>query len=92
VPAGAVRVGDVVFGDEAQRVPCKVTRVTSEKQQSYFGLNCLHSVVLADGIKTSTFGSLHTLPSLWMKWVGFVAGIERASRWGDRIVNFVHSF
>jgi hypothetical protein len=55
VPAGAVRVGDVVFGDEAQRVPCKVTRVTSEKQQSYFGLNCLHSVVLADGIKVCFF-------------------------------------
>ena len=90
--AGSVRVGDVVFGDEEQRVPCKVTRVTGERQQSYFGLNCLRSVVLADGVKTSTFGSLHTLPSLWMKWVGAAAGIERASRWGDNIVSFVRSF
>jgi GT2 family glycosyltransferase len=65
VPAGAVRVGDVVFGDEAQRVPCKVTRVTGEKQQTYFGLNCLHSVVLADGIKVCFFLScLSFAPSL----------------------------
>lgn len=58
----------------------------------FFGLNCLRSVVLAEGIKTSTFGSLHTIPSLWMSYVGHVFGVEKASRWGDAVASFVHSF
>lgn len=92
VPAGELREGDVLFGDEQQQQVCRVTRVSVERAQQYFGLNCHKSVVLANGIKTSTFGSLHTVPALWMKYVGATFGIERASRWGDAIVTFVRSF
>jgi hypothetical protein len=92
VAAGNVRVGDILFSDEDEQHICSVVRVSRETGQKYFGLNCHKSVVLADGIKTSTFGSLHTLPALWMSWVGRLAGIDRASRWGDTIVTFVRSF
>jgi hypothetical protein len=66
------------FHDVAQSRPCQVVRVEKEKEvQEYFGLNCLNSVVLADGVKTSTFGKLHTLPAVWFSWMGRVAGKMR---------------
>jgi len=92
VAAGEIKVGDSLFGDEEQHRVCHVKKVVAEHGQKYFGLNCHKSVVLADGIKASTFGSLHTLPAMWMKYVGMTFGIERASRWGDSIVTFVRSF
>ena len=92
VKAEQVQKGDVLYKDLDQVDECTVVSVAQEsEQQKYFGLNCLSSVVLADGVKTSTFGDLHTLPSLWMSWVGRVAGIERASKWGDAIASFAKS-
>jgi hypothetical protein len=87
--ADNVKVSDMLFSDEAQQKPCTVTQVSPEHSaQRYFGLNCRHSTVIAAGIKTSTFGSLHTLPSLWMRTVSFFAGPHRASIWGDYISSF----
>lgn len=82
--AGSVRAGDTLFADLAESHPCTVTSVERESG-AYFGLNCRESVVLADGIKTSTFGNYHHVPALWMRLVGGVLGIERASAIGDRI-------
>ena len=91
VAAEKVLVGDAVFGNVQQTQSCLVTKTESEKEvQEYFGLNCYRSVVLADKVKTSTFGNQHTLPSLWMSWVGSIAGIHRASTWGDAIAEFAH--
>jgi len=93
VAAEDLKHGDVVFHDVAQSRPCQVVRVEKEKEvQEYFGLNCLNSVVLADGVKTSTFGKLHTLPAVWFSWMGRVAGIERATRWGDALAQLAYNF
>jgi len=78
-----IKVKDVLFADYKQTHACTVESVEKDsEEQEFFGLNCLDSVVLANNLKTSTFGIVHTLPSLWMKYVGGVFGIERASRWG----------
>jgi len=83
VHASLLAKGDVVYSNLEQTSECTVKSVTEEtKPQKYFGLNCLKSVVVADNVKTSTFGDYHVVPALWMKVVGSVAGIERASRWG----------
>jgi hypothetical protein len=86
--AGELKKDDVVFSDLNQKTQCTVLSVTEEKDEKYFGLNCLKSVVLANGIKASTFGDIHTLPAVWMSWVGSVAGIDRASKWGVSIEAF----
>jgi glycosyltransferase involved in cell wall biosynthesis len=89
--AGSLAAGDVVFGDLEQQRPCTVKSVVREsEEQEYFGLNCLRSAVLADKVKTSTFGNLHVLPSLWMSYVGRIFGIERASVWGDKLSGWAH--
>merc|ERR1711991_186698 len=89
--AGAIKKGDVVFADLNQLHPCKVTNVVEDtEEQEFFGLNCLKSTVLANQIKTSTFGRTHTVPSIWMSWVGNAFGAERASRWGDAIAQYAH--
>lgn len=90
VAASQLAVGDVLFADLKQRVPCAVTKMTEVKEQdTYFGLNCIHSSeVLANGIKTSTFGHYHALPAAWMRVVGHWFGIERASRWGNALANW----
>lgn len=88
--ASTVRAGDIVYQDLAQTSPCQVTQVTQETgDQAYFGLNCEESNVLANGIKTSTFGLYHTIPALWMKYASRWLGIERASRFGDAVVNLL---
>jgi hypothetical protein len=90
--AHAVAIGDVLFANVQQTQPCRVTRVTkSEKEYTYFGLNCLNSELLANGIKTSTFGHYHAAPAAWMRIVGCVFGIERASRWGNSLAELWHS-
>lgn len=76
-----ISVGDMVYG--ARDEECIVSATQSLAEGEYFGLNCLQSVVVANGIKASTFGRLHAVPALWMRLVGAVAGIERASRAGD---------
>jgi len=89
--ASALVAGDVVYGDLEQQRPCTVKSVEREStEQEYFGLNCLRSAVLADKVKTSTFGNMHTLPSLWMSYVGRIFGIARASAWGDVLANWAH--
>ncbi len=52
-------------------------------------MNCLRSEVLADGIKTSTFGKYHFIPAWWMRIVGGVVGPKRASTFGDAIVGLL---
>jgi hypothetical protein len=88
-PASTLMTGDVLFADVDQKHHCTVTRIERETSQRYFGLNCLESVVLANGIKTSTFGRYHHLPATWMRYAGQVLGVDRASRWGDHIVDLL---
>jgi hypothetical protein len=88
--AGAIIKGDILFADTEERMPCKVISVTkSSKEQTYFGVNCLESTVLANGIKTSTFGKYHTIPAFWMKYASKIFGIERASSIGDSLVSML---
>jgi hypothetical protein len=90
VKAGSVRVGDHLHGHANQR--CAVTSVVRESEpQRYFGLNCLESTVLVSGVQASTFGDLHTLPSLWMRLGGRILGIGLASTIGDAIAKVWHS-
>jgi len=79
--------GDGLFSDVDQQHQCIVKEVKGEYNQKYFGLNCRKSDVLADGVKTSTFGIRHTIPAAWMKYGSVILGVERASRWGDKIVS-----
>lgn len=84
-PAGELHTHEILFGDLDETQQCKILRITQEHDQLYFGLNCLESVVLANGLKTSTFGTYHSLPAAWMSWAGSILGIDRASRWGDAL-------
>jgi hypothetical protein len=91
--AASVVVGDTVFADLSETERCSVVHVASEDahhEQTYFGLNCLESVVLADGIKTSTFGQYHWFPAAWMKYASKVLGVKRASSVGDSIVQWLN--
>ena len=86
--AGQLTPGSVVFGTMDKSRLCTVQSVVPETQtQTYFGLNCPDSVLMSDGILVSTFGRMHTLPALWMKYASKVFGIERASSWGDHLAN-----
>ena len=49
----------------------------------------LSSEVLANGVKTSTFGRLHYLPAAWMAVAGRLLGVDRASRWGEATVKLL---
>lgn len=87
VQAGLLKAGDVLFSDVDRTARCKVLSVVSEPHmQNYFGLNCLESVVLAEDVLCSTFGKYHAIPSAWMSVAGRVFGIDRASRFGDTVV------
>lgn len=82
---------DTLFSDLTETSTCHVLRIEKEeKQQKYFGLNCLSSQVLANGVKASTFGKLHSIPALWMQVVGRIFGAERASRTGDFIAELAY--
>jgi hypothetical protein len=84
--AYSLKPGDVLYGDYDNKDMCVVTAVTKEKsQQVYFGLNCVHSEVLASGLRASTFGDFHTLPSWYMTYVGSLVGTEKASSLGEYI-------
>jgi len=82
-PASAIKPGDFLFQDMDQKKACEVVKVEIEDSQVYHALNCEESTVLADGYKTSTFGIIHTIPALWMKYASKIIGIERASAWGE---------
>ena len=89
-PAASVTTKDTLYADLGETQPCRVLSVTKEPTtQRYFGLNCYSSQVLADGLKTSTFEKLHSVPSFWMAIVGRVLGIHRASAIGDHIAELV---
>ena len=82
---------DVVFGDEEEKKECRVVSVERETESAkYFGLNCHKSVVLASGVKCSTFERLHTVPSFWMSILSKIVGVKRASALGDYIEKTLH--
>lgn len=85
VPAASIVRADTVYTSLDESKSCAVKSLTHERKQRYFGLNCRESVVLANGIKTSTFGRYHQIPAAWMKYAGALIGIERASAIGDVI-------
>jgi hypothetical protein len=90
--AGAnIVAGDRLFtSEDGDHSFCVVTSIVGEYAQSYFGLNCAaNSVVLANGIRSSSFGTLHILPSLWMYYGSMLLGLRRASELGDWIVNLI---
>lgn len=85
--AYSLKPGDIVFSGFHNTEQCEVISVEKESvAQQYFGLNCVHSEVLASGIRSSTFGDFHTIPSWYMHYIGSLAGVDYASRLGDFIV------
>ena len=77
---------DILLADTSE--PCLVTSVHPDwSEQRYFGLNCIESTVYANGLKVSTFEKYHTVPSWWMRVVGNLAGIHRASKIGDFLIS-----
>ena len=86
--AYSLKAGDVLFGDYHQE-HCTVTSVKKEEAtQQYFGLNCVHSEVLTSGLRASTFGDFHTLPSWYMTYVGGLVGSDAASSLGGYIAEW----
>jgi hypothetical protein len=89
--AYSLKKGDVLFGGYSDDHKCIVTAVKKETSpQTYFGLNCVHSEVLASGIRVSTFGDFHTLPSWYMTYVGAIVGAKPASVIGEFISDFFY--
>lgn len=87
--AYSLKSGDVLFGDYNSSNTCVVESVEKEKStQQYFGLNCVHSEVLASGLRASTFGDFHTLPSWYMSYVGSLMGLETASKLGEYVAEW----
>lgn len=91
--AYTLKAGDDVFIDY-DNSPCSIASVQKEDRiQQYFGLNCVYSEVLASGIRVSTFGDFHLLPSWYMTYVGGLIGSSLASTVGDfvsgRIINLI---
>lgn len=90
--AFSLKPGDVLFAGYTDTHRCTVLSVRKEQSpQPYFGLNCIHSEVLADGIRVSTFGDFHTLPSWYMTYIGALVGPESASLIGEYISDFFFS-
>jgi hypothetical protein len=87
--AYSLKPGDILFGDYNDNQLCTVKSVEKEKTtQLYFGLNCVHSEVLASGLRASTFGDFHTLPSWYMTYVGGLLGTETASSLGEYVAEW----
>ena len=86
--AYSLKAGDILFGDYHEE-HCTVTAVQKEEtSQQYFGLNCVHSEVLTSGLRASTFGDFHTLPSWYMTYVGGLVGTDAASTIGGYIAEW----
>ena len=86
--AYSLKAGDILFGDYMDET-CVVESLKKEDEvQQYFGLNCVHSEVLASGLRTSTFGDVHTLPSWYMTYVGGLVGSAVASHMGEFIAEW----
>lgn len=86
---------DVIITDPSvfsEGTLCAVTSVEKEnKNENYFGLNCIQSDIFANGLSVSTFGDLHALPSWYMYLTGSILGIDRASRIGTVLSGYYHS-
>lgn len=90
--AYSLKTGDVLYGDYHHE-QCTVTSVKNEEtMQEYFGLNCVHSEVLVAGLRASTFGNFHTLPSWYMTYAGGLLGPEFASLLGGRLAALYSRF
>jgi hypothetical protein len=87
IAADQITTADTLFGPTGERIT--VASIDHESNQVYFGLNCLESVVYANGIRTSTFGKYHKIPEMWMKYAGSLLGVHRASSIGDSIVELL---
>ena len=85
--AGKVAVGDSLISTENELSGCRVLSIENEHGQLYGGLNCLESTVSANGFLVSTFGTHHLIPAMWMRVMGTVLGVERASAAGDAIAS-----
>jgi len=92
VAVGTIKVGDFLFSDMNEKVLCEVTMVEEEYAQTYFGLNCEDSEVLASGYKTSTFGIFHAVPAMWMKYGSKILGVHTASALGDSVASVLATF
>jgi len=95
-PAESLVAGqDTLFADLAETKSCVVLHIVRQEHehpQQYFGLNCLESEVLANGLKASTFERLHTLPAWWMSAFGRFFGIKHASAIGDFLAELAQKF
>lgn len=90
--AYSLKPGDILFGSFGDEDRCEVLRVEKEgSEQQYFGLNCVHSEVLVSGLRASTFGDFHTLPSWYMSYVGRYFGPQVSSKLGTYISELFHS-
>lgn len=84
-------VGDVVFTSFDESQTCCVKHVEWDSSNGkFFGLNGLESIVLANGIKCSTFGQQHALPATWMSIVGRLTGCKVASQLGDTLLGLAN--
>jgi hypothetical protein len=90
VKARYLTKNDIIFLKDDKTT--KITQLRPVEKMKFFGLNCLESTVLADGIQTSTFGHFHYIPSIWMALVGKISSIETASSLGDNIVSMFHKW
>ncbi len=89
--AESVTSTDTIYTTLDGSTSCAVKSIVEQsKSASYFGINCLESVVLANGIKTSTFGRFHTVPAAFMRYAGAILGANRASALGDTIVSVLY--
>ena len=90
VRADSLKFGDIIYADLLQLERCEITKKYHFSDEKVFGLNCIDSTVLANGIKTSTFGDYHLVPAIWMNVIGSIFGVERASRFGDKLASLIY--
>lgn len=90
---GLIEAADINLNDflQSRDQMCRVILIHVEKDQEYFGLNCVNSVVYANGYKVSTFGHMHIIPAFYMNIVSLIFGVEKASRWGNMIAEYYFS-
>jgi hypothetical protein len=89
--AYSLKPGDLLFGGYGDEQTCAVLGVQKEQsEQAYFGLNCEHSEVLASGLRASTFGDFHALPSWYMTYVGGLLGSRATSQLGKYVAEWLY--
>ena len=89
--AYSLKIGEILFSSYSDDSFCSVVSVEKESNdQNYFGLNCVFSEVLVSGLRASTFGDFHTLPSWYMAYVGPFLGAKITSRLGTHIAEWYY--